>query len=103
MVMVVDDKTDIYNKDEVIHALSTKCNPVTGIRITEHGVGTPLNPFVSPEERKYGAAPKVIFDCLFPLNWPASELPVKVAFNSVYPKEIQEKVLSKWTQYGFKD
>jgi len=103
MVMVVDDKTDIYNKDEIIHALSTKCNPVTGIRITEHGVGTPLNPFVGPDERKYGVAPKVIFDCLFPFNWPASELPVKVAFNSVYPKELQEKVLSKWNQYGFKD
>jgi phenylphosphate carboxylase alpha subunit len=103
MVVVVDEKTDIYNKDEIIHALSTKCHPVTGIRVEEHGVGTPLNPFASPEERRYGRAPKVIFDCLFPPDWPASELPIKVSFNNVYPKEIQEKVLANWSKYGFKE
>lgn len=103
MVVVVDDKTDIYNKDELIHALSTKCHPVRGIRVEEHGVGTPLNPYASPEERMYGRAPKVIFDCLFPPEWPASMLPIKVSFDNVYPKEIQEKVLANWTKYGFKD
>ena len=103
MVLVVDDKTDIYNKDEIIHALCTKCNPKTGIRVTEHGVGTPLNPFASPEDRRYGKASKVTFDCLFPPEWPASEVPIKVSFDNVYPKEIQDKVLSKWNKYGFKD
>ncbi len=103
MVIVVDEKTDIYSKDELIHALCTKCHPVNGIRITEHGVGTPLNPFASPEERRTGRAGKVVFDCTFPLDWPASDVPIKVSFNNVYPKEIQEKVLSKWHEYGFKD
>ena len=101
LVVVVDDKTDIYSKDELIHALSTKCHPVTGIRVTEHGVGTPLNPFVGPEERRLGTSPKVVFDCLFPIHWPASDVPIKVSFDTVYPKEIQEKVLSKWRTYGF--
>jgi 4-hydroxy-3-polyprenylbenzoate decarboxylase len=103
MVVVVDDTTDIYNKDEIIHALSTRCHPVTGIRVEPRGVGTPLNPYASPEERKFGRAPKVIFDCLWPPEWPTSEVPIKVSFNNVYPKEIQEKVLAKWNQYGFKD
>ena len=103
MVLVVDDQTDIYNKDEVIHALSTKCHPVTGIRVTEHGVGSPMNPFVSTDDRRYGKTPKVVFDCLFPYSWPASEVPVKVSFNSVYPKDIREKVLSNWHSYGFKE
>jgi phenylphosphate carboxylase alpha subunit len=104
MVMVVDETTDIYNKDEVIHALCTKCHPVNGIRIEKFGVGTPLNPYAVPgPERRLGAAGKVIFDCTFPLDWSASDVPIKVSFNSVYPKEIQEKVLSKWKTYGFKD
>jgi 4-hydroxy-3-polyprenylbenzoate decarboxylase len=101
LVIVVDDKTDIYDKDELIHALSTKCHPVTGIRIEPNGVGTPLNPYASPAERRLGTAPKVVFDCTFPLDWPASDVPIKVSFNNVYPKEIQERVLSKWTSYGF--
>lgn len=103
MVMVVDDKTDIYNKDEIIHTLCTKCHPARGIRIEEHGVGTPLNPFASPEERTYGRAPKVILDCLFPPEWPTSMVPIKVSFDNVYPKEIQEKVIANWNRYGFKD
>jgi len=103
MVVVVDDQTDIYDYNEVIHALCTKCHPKRGIRVEEHGVGTPLNPFASPEERIFGRAPKVIFDCIFPPEWPKSALPMKVSFNNVYPKEIQEKVLANWRKYGFKD
>ncbi|TFG93349.1 MAG: phenylphosphate carboxylase subunit alpha [Syntrophobacterales bacterium] len=103
LLVVVDDKTDIYSKDELIHALSTKCHPKRGITVTEHGVGTPLNPFAWPEERKYGRAGKVVFDCLFPPEWPASMVPIRVSFDNVYPKEIQEKVISNWNKYGFKD
>lgn len=102
MVLVVDDKTDIYNRSEIIHALSTKCHPVRGIRVEEHGVGTPLNPYASPEERQYGRGPKVIFDCLFPPEWPQASVPIKVSFDNVYPKEIQDKVLSNWSKFGFK-
>jgi phenylphosphate carboxylase alpha subunit len=101
IVIVVDEGTDIYNKDEVIHALSTKCHPARGIRIYENDVGTPLNPYASPEERKMSRGAKVLFDCTFPLDWPKSDLPIKVSFNSMYPKEIQEKVLSNWANYGY--
>lgn len=103
MVVVVDEETDIYNKDDIIHALSTKCHPARGIRIYEHGVGTPLNPYASPEERIWSRGAKVLFDCTFPLDWPKSDLPIKVAFNTIYPQEIQEKVLANWKNYGFQE
>ena len=103
MVVVVDQDTDIYNKDEVIHALSTKCHPITGILKYENAPGTPLNPYMGPEDRKWSRGAKVLFDCTFPLHWPKSDVPIKVAFNTVYPKDIQEKVLSNWKKYGFKD
>lgn len=101
MVIVVDEKTDIYSKDEMIHALSTKCHPVNGIHIYSNQPGTPLNPFATPAERKISRGSKVLFDCLFPLDWPASDLPLKVAFNTNYPAEIQTKVLSNWENYGY--
>ena len=102
MTIVVDDQTDIYSKDEVIHALSTKCHPIRGIHKYDNAPGTPLNPYASPEERKMSFGAKVLFDCTFPLNWPKSDLPIKVAFNTVYPEHIQEKVLANWASYGFK-
>jgi 4-hydroxy-3-polyprenylbenzoate decarboxylase len=103
IVVVVDDKTDIYDKDELIHQLSTRCHPINGIRIEKNGVGTPLNPFATPAERRLSIAGKVLFDCTFPLDWSTSEIPIKVSFDNVYPKEIQEKVIAKWKKYGFKD
>ena len=102
-VVVVDDSVDIYNYAEVFHAVTTRCHPVRGITVYEQGVGTPLYPFLSAEERKMSKGPKVLFDCLFPLNWnPNSEVPRLVSFKTIYPKDIQEKVLSNWESYGFK-
>ena len=103
MVAVVDHNTDIFNKDEVIHALCTKCHPGTGIHIYRNHTGTPLNPFVSVEDRKVGRGAKVLFDCLFPIDWKVADTPILVSFAKAYPKEIQEKVLANWTNYGFKD
>lgn len=105
MVMVVDDKTDIYNMNEIIHDLCTKLHPTQGIHKYERHVGTPLYPFAHPIDRKYGRGDKVLFDCLFPMDWPKAELPIKVSFSNkdVYPQEIQEKVLRNWKAYGFKE
>ncbi|PLX39758.1 MAG: phenylphosphate carboxylase subunit alpha [Deltaproteobacteria bacterium] len=103
MAVVVDEETDIYNKDEVIHAISTRCHPIDGIHLYENHLGTPLNPFASPEERKKSKGSKVLFDCLFPRHWKESDKPIMVSFNKVYPEDVKEKVLSNWTNYGFKD
>jgi len=102
MVVVVDDKCDIYNFNEVLHAWTTKCHPGTGIHVWQ-GVGTPLYPFLSAAERIKSVGPKVLFDCTFPLDWDSfSEVPSLVSFKTVYPQELQDKVLANWEKYGFK-
>mgnify|MGYP000017643388 CR=1 FL=1 len=105
MVVVVDENTDIYNKDEVIHDLCTKCHPIRGIRKYEQAPGTPLYPFADPDDRRWSRGAQVLFDCTFPLDWPKGMVPIKVNFSNphIYPKEIQEKVLKNWKSYGFKD
>ena len=102
MVVVVDDQTDIYDWNEVYHALCTRCNPARGIRVFEHTTGTPLYPHASPHERRYSMGSQVLFDCLWPLDWdPVNDVPRLVSFKHVYPKEIQERVLSNWVSYGY--
>lgn len=103
IIVVVDDQTDIYSLDDVIHAICTKWHPVRGTILMKEGVGTPLYPFANPEERISQRCPKLILDCTFPLDWPKALLPIKVDFKTVYPKEIQEKVLANWKDYGFAD
>ena len=102
-VMVVDHSVDIYNVKEVIHAFSTRCDPARDIHVYRESVGTPLNPYADPEDRRLGRGAKVLFDCLFPLSWSAADTPLLVSFNTAYPKEIREKVLANWTSYGFRD
>jgi 4-hydroxy-3-polyprenylbenzoate decarboxylase len=102
MVVVVEDTVDIYNMNEVIHSLSTKCHPKNGIHVWD-GLGTPANPFASHSERIWSKGAKVVFDCTFPVEWDEkSEKPALVSFKSVYPKEIQEKILARWAGWGYK-
>jgi 4-hydroxy-3-polyprenylbenzoate decarboxylase len=102
MVVVVDDQTDIYDWNEVYHALCTRCNPARGIRVYENTTGTPLYPHASPHERKFSMGSQVLFDCLWPPDWdPVNDVPRLVSFKHVYPKEIQERVLANWESYGY--
>jgi phenylphosphate carboxylase alpha subunit len=105
IIVVVDEETDIYSKDDLIHALSTRCHPVNGIRVYPNQVGTALYPFATPVERKWDKGAKVLFDCTFPLEWTVAELPIRVKFDSelTYPQYIRDKVLSNWKSYGYED
>jgi 4-hydroxy-3-polyprenylbenzoate decarboxylase len=65
-------------------------------------VSAPLIPFNSFEDRTYSRGAKVVYDCTWPLDWDKKvEIPQKAAFKTIYPKEIQEKVLKNWKKYGF--
>ena len=65
-VFVVEDDIDIYNWAEVMHTFSTRCHPVTGIRVYAHGLASPVTTFLEPEDRKLGKGAQVLFDCTFP-------------------------------------
>lgn len=101
-IVVVDADVDPTNMDEVLHALATKCHPVNGIHRVPHTPGFPvLLPFLPPRERLLGDAAGVIFDCTWPKDWPADSVPIKATLENLWPKEVREKVLSKWEKYGF--
>lgn len=101
-IIVVDEDVDIYNLGEVVHAFSVKCHSYRGVYTSEEpGRGGPATPCYSKEERaqQYGAV--AMFDATWPQEWPEEEIPVKSAFNTIYPGEVQDKVMRKWKEYGF--
>jgi phenylphosphate carboxylase alpha subunit len=101
-IIIVDDDVDIYNMDEVMHALATKCHPWRNIRKTEHATTQPLYPFLSSYERKHRLGSKAYFDCTWPLEWDrAKEVPQKISFKTAYPKELQDRITGNWEDYGF--
>ncbi len=103
IVIVCDEDVDIYNINEVLHAFSTKLHPFRGI-ITYPGWGHVLAPYLSLKEREQGNGGRIIFDLTTPLEWDReNEVPPKVSFNNIYPKDVQEKVLSQWEKWGLKE
>jgi len=103
-IIVVDEDVDVFNLNEVVHALAVKCHPARGINITdEPGKGNPFTPFYSAGERARQAGAVALFDCTWPSEFSAEERPLKSSFRTLYPLKLQEKVLREWLDYGFRE
>jgi len=102
-LVIVDDDVDVTNMGEVMHAFTTKCHPYHGIHTFSDVPTSPINPFLSPENRlKATDGGYVLFDCTWPKDWPQNSIPKKASFDILWPENIQNKVLKKWDKYGYK-
>mgnify|MGYP001341520835 CR=1 FL=1 len=105
-VIMVDEDVDVFDMDQVMHALATKCHPDRGIihREVEAGKANPLTPHYTPEERRAYKGAMALFDCTWPPEWPKeTRIPIKTSFDSIYPKELQDMVVKNWKEYGFSE
>ena len=101
-LMIVEDDIDVTDMEQVTWALFTRCHPDRGIFKHPHAPAPALIPWLSAYERKHHQGAWVLFDCTWPKDWPAEDVPFKIAFDTAYPTEIQEKVLQNWARYGYK-
>lgn len=102
-VIVVEDDVDPTNMKEVLHAWATVHHPIRGTHTVTPFSAHPLIPFLSRHDKLYSIGANMVFDCTWPKDWAPEDIPVKASFKAIYPKEIQERVLSNWkTKYGFK-
>ena len=103
-LMVVNDDIDIYNLGEVIHAFGSKCHPVRGTHPVPYAVGNPLVPYLNYDERLWSKGCRVLYDCTWPVDWPIGvAVPQRSSFRTIYPEELQQKVLENWKSYGFEE
>jgi 4-hydroxy-3-polyprenylbenzoate decarboxylase len=103
-VIVVEDDVDVFNMDEVLHALASKCHPTRQIKLYDDVVDpSPLNPFLSTEERRWQTGARVVFDCTWPIEWAKKRaVPPRMSFKEAYASELQERVIQNWKNYGFR-
>lgn len=103
-VIIVEDDVDVFNLDQVLHALATKFHPVRGLMKSELGYTNPLTPYLTPEERRgESKARGVLFDATWPAEWSRdTDVPPRVSFEEMYPKELKNKIVKGWRSYGFK-
>lgn len=100
-IILVGEDVDVTDTNEVLWALATRCRPVEGNHYFENYPVVPLAAFLHPEERQSANCTKVVYDCLWPSQWPDSYIPKKSSFDVLWPKDIQQKVLSNWSNYGY--
>ena len=94
-VVVTDDDVDVSNLEELMWAMITRSDPATSIDIIHGAWSTPLDPRISPEDKKKGnmTNSRAIIDACRPFHWKDDFPPV----NSPTP-EVARKAREK---FGF--
>ena len=98
-LVITDDDIDVTDMNQVVWAISTRCHPDRGIFKVPRTAGHPRLPFQSQYERQHYMGSQVLIDCTWPREW--EYVPETASFTGLWPKEIQEKVLKTWEEYGF--
>jgi UbiD family decarboxylase len=97
---LIDDQIDPSDARELIWAIATRLHPTQSATFIENVPIMKHTGSISPEERLLGYGTKVIYNCLGP--FPAGNfIPKATTFRSGWPLDIQERVLSKWHEYGY--
>jgi 4-hydroxy-3-polyprenylbenzoate decarboxylase len=93
MVIVVDDDVDPANLEEVIFALTTRCNPVEDIDTIRGIPGTFLDPRIPPERRNAGdsTTSTMVIDACRPFTW-RKDFPAV----NIISRELKAKTIAKW-------
>jgi 4-hydroxy-3-polyprenylbenzoate decarboxylase len=99
-LLVVNDDVDITDLRAVVWAMATRVHPVRGTLEIPHAYTSVLVPFLAPEEREKADGAYMLLDGTWPTDWPRQAVPTVSSFAKIWPKEIQEKVLAKWKEYG---
>ena len=86
-VIVVDDDIDVFNEEEVLWALSTRCRVPDDVDIIPGAKGNTLDPTVKPGFDNKNA--KMIFDATIPFEY---AYPARCSV----PVSAKEDILSRW-------
>jgi 4-hydroxy-3-polyprenylbenzoate decarboxylase len=90
-IIAVDDDIDPTNMNEVISAMSTRCNPSTDLDILRHTWGSRLDPSVNPHELRLDGS-KVLINACKEHRYLAT-FPKRMALD----REVWERVAARWS------
>jgi UbiD family decarboxylase len=100
-VLAVNKDVDITDLTQVMWAMVTRVHPDRGILKIPNTFTLPLLPWTNAEEKATFMGARVFLDGTWPADWPKDQIPTVASFECIWPKEIQQRVLSNWKKYGF--
>jgi UbiD family decarboxylase len=92
LVVVVDDDIDPSNLNDVMWAITTRCDPAESVDVVRNAWSSALDPRIPPEEKRRGvtAHSKLIIEACRPFAW-ADEFPATSALSLEEARAIEEK------------
>ncbi|MDP2647590.1 MAG: UbiD family decarboxylase [Desulfobacterales bacterium] len=102
-LVLVNKDVDVTNPGQLLWAMTTRAHPVRDIWPVEHVYSSRLMPFLTPATRKIGDGAHILIDATWPADWPKEWIPTVSSFKTMWPAEIQQKVLQNWKTDGFED
>lgn len=101
-IIMVGEDVDPTNLEEVFWCLTSRLHPSKGIHIQKDAPGQPLFPFLDHHERENWRGARVAIDATFPPDWAPEDVPQVMDFENGWPQDVQQKVLTRWKEYGIK-
>lgn len=102
-LVLVNKDVDVTDLRELLWAMATRAHPVRDLWPVDHVYSTLLVPWHAPEERKTGDGAHVLIDATWPADWPKDWIPEVSSFKTMWPTEVQQKVLQHWRGDGFEN
>ncbi len=92
-VVVVDEDINPRDREDVLWAIGTRCDPETSITILKGCPSSPLDPRVSPEQKKRGdlTSSRAIINACKPYEW-IKDFPR----TNIASPELRGRILAKW-------
>lgn len=100
-IMLVNHDIDPVSLENVFWCFCTRSHPEKGTHFFRNTPIIPLCPYLTPEEKASARSTTVIYDCTWLPELPHEKIPMLANFNTVWPKDIQDKVNANWKTYGF--
>ena len=95
-IIAVDDDVDPTDFDEVVWAMSTRCNPSDDLDILRNTMSFRADPSLAPEAKPYGS--KVLINACTPHRL-LKNAPVRTALR----QDVYQRVSERWAELGFHD
>ncbi|KAJ4028921.1 Ferulic acid decarboxylase 1 [Fusarium oxysporum] len=101
-IILIGDDIDVFNWNDVMWALVTRCRPGKDEALFEEVRGHPITPYMShgPHGNPTQGG-KIVSDCLMPIEYQGKKNFRECSFNKSYPDDIKNKVQAGWKDMGF--
>ena len=95
-IIAVDDDVDPTNFDEVVWALSTRCNPSEDLDVLRKTMSFRADPSLAPDAKPYGS--KVLVDACTPYRY-RQQSPIRTFLR----RSTYARVAQRWSELGLPD